>query len=130
MPVYINSHEVNCTCNIEAKSFLTRSYLQLIPRHITTTCVRASLWLSKCHPPRNAEEVYQELLESQLENPQYKDSIKQIDLDLARTYPDERYFSDGSKGHAALRRVLVAFSKYDVNLGYVQGMNFIVGALL
>jgi len=88
------------------------------------------MWLSKCGPPRNADEIYQDLLESNFETPQYLASVKQIELDLNRTFPDENYFSNKSKGKEALRRVLLAFSKYDHVLGYVQGMNFIVAALL
>lgn len=34
------------------------------------------------------------------------------------------------EGQQALSRVLLAFSKYDSTIGYVQGMNFIVGSLL
>ncbi|CAG9322285.1 unnamed protein product [Blepharisma stoltei] len=130
MPVSINTHEIQCDCNLEDKSFFTRSYRQFVPSRVSTSCNRATTWLLKCNPPRNAEEIYQELLESPLETQQYKDSTKQIELDLARTYPDEQYFSENSKGQAALRRVLYAFSKYDHYLGYVQGMNFIVAALL
>jgi hypothetical protein len=40
------------------------------------------------------------------------------------------YYSDTGPGQGALRRVLTTFAKYDPQLGYVQGMNFIVGALL
>lgn len=58
------------------------------------------------------------------------DSIRQIDLDIGRTYPDVPYYSSGNPGNRALQRVLTAFIKYDITLGYVQGMNFIVGALL
>ena len=32
----------------------------------------------------------------------------------------------GGKGHNKLRRVLIAFSNYDNQVDYVQGMNFIV----
>lgn len=35
-----------------------------------------------------------------------------------------------AKGSKSLSRVLLAFSKYDNTIGYVQGMNFIVGSLL
>lgn len=94
------------------------------------SCPRAQVWVKKCSPPRNADEIYQELLESPIETPQYLASAKQIELDLNRTFPDENYYSNKSKGKEALRRVLLAFSKYDHELGYVQGMNFIVGALL
>ena len=34
------------------------------------------------------------------------------------------------EGQKSLGRVLLAFSKYDNTIGYVQGMNFIVGSLL
>jgi hypothetical protein len=40
------------------------------------------------------------------------------------------YYSDTGPRQGALRRVLTTFAKYDPQLGYVQGMNFIVGALL
>lgn len=33
-------------------------------------------------------------------------------------------------GQQSLSRILQTFSKYDKTIGYVQGMNFIVGALL
>ena len=36
----------------------------------------------------------------------------------------------GGKGHEKLRRVLIAFSNYDCQVDYVQGMNFIVAQLL
>jgi hypothetical protein len=49
---------------------------------------------------------------------------------LNRTFPDEPYFSDRGPGQGALRRVLSTFAKYDPQLGYVQGMNFIAAALL
>ena len=39
-------------------------------------------------------------------------------------------FAKGGIGQLELKRVLMTFSKYDINLGYVQGMNFIIGALL
>ena len=37
---------------------------------------------------------------------------------------------EGGVGQNEMERVLVAYSKYDTQIGYVQGMNFIVGALL
>lgn len=38
--------------------------------------------------------------------------------------------SMGGRGHEKLRRVLVAFSNYERQVNYVQGMNFIVAQLL
>eukprot|EP00250_Pteridium_aquilinum_P005691 c15744_g1_i1 orf=358-1620(-) len=56
-------------------------------------------------------------------------SIKQIDHDLARTFPSHPWL-DSSDGQAALRRVLVAYSLRDSHVGYCQGMNFVAGLLL
>ncbi|CAG9330434.1 unnamed protein product [Blepharisma stoltei] len=123
------THKIQCTCDHEEKSFLVRSYYNFRHRKQTVSCKRAKEWLQYCHPPRNMEDVYNNLLENPLDTHEFRASCKQIDLDIHRTYPDEIYFLD-PEGQSALRRVLVAFSKYDHNLGYVQGMNFIVGALL
>jgi hypothetical protein len=50
---------------------------------------------------------------------------------VSRTFPQEEAFmSKTSFGQQSLQRVLLAFSKYDNSIGYVQGMNFIVGCLL
>ncbi len=54
----------------------------------------------------------------------------QIKRDLSRTYPHCPYFAENGTGQAQLERVLVTFTKYDPKIGYVQGMNFVVGALL
>ena len=56
------------------------------------------------------------------------DSLAQIERDLGRTFPRHHYFmkSIGGRGHEKLRRVLIAFSNYERQVNYVQGMNFIV----
>jgi hypothetical protein len=53
---------------------------------------------------------------------------RQIDLDLARTFPGHRLLSSAD-GAAQLRSVLIAYARRDPRVGYVQGMGF-VGALL
>lgn len=57
-----------------------------------------------------------------------EDSLDQIERDLGRTFPRHHYFmkSIGGRGHEKLRRVLIAFSNYESQVKYVQGMNFIV----
>jgi len=57
-----------------------------------------------------------------------EDSLAQIERDLGRTFPRHHYFmkSIGGRGHEKLRRVLIAFSNYERQVNYVQGMNFIV----
>eukprot|EP00826_Nyctotherus_ovalis_P064710 TRINITY_DN9498_c0_g2_i1.p4 TRINITY_DN9498_c0_g2~~TRINITY_DN9498_c0_g2_i1.p4 ORF type:complete len:109 (+),score=19.61 TRINITY_DN9498_c0_g2_i1:415-741(+) len=39
-------------------------------------------------------------------------------------------FIEGGVGQQQLERALLTFAKYDPEIGYVQGMNFVVGALL
>ncbi|KAH7434660.1 hypothetical protein KP509_06G029100 [Ceratopteris richardii] len=56
-------------------------------------------------------------------------AIKQIDHDLARTFPSHPWL-DSSEGQASLRNVLVAYSLRDAHVGYCQGMNFVAGLLL
>lgn len=53
----------------------------------------------------------------------------QIDLDVQRTFPGHRYF-ESSAGRAALKQVLLAYSRVDPVIGYCQGMNFLAGSLL
>jgi hypothetical protein len=55
----------------------------------------------------------------------------QIKLDINRTFPNQAIFETREgEGQQSLSRVLLAFSKYDNKIGYVQGMNFIVGSFL
>lgn len=59
-----------------------------------------------------------------------------IERDLNRTFPDNIHFHRESFQKEepsmikALRRVLLAFSIYDTNIGYCQSMNFLAGLLL
>ncbi|RCH90252.1 GTPase-activating protein, partial [Rhizopus stolonifer] len=56
---------------------------------------------------------------------------KMIQRDLARTFPGHTYFkeSDG-QGQEGLYNVVRAYSSYDHEVGYCQGLAFIVGPLL
>lgn len=126
-----NLHTIQCSCEYEERNLLTRSYMQLFQRNRTTSCRRAQEWLRRCRVPSDSDTLFREISSSMCENDKsFLDSQRQIELDIGRTYPDEAYFAETSPGQAALRRVLIAFSKYDTHLGYVQGMNFIAGALL
>lgn len=55
---------------------------------------------------------------------------KAIQRDLARTYPDQTYFRDASQGQQDLFDVVKAYALYDDEVGYCQGIQFIVGPLL
>lgn len=54
----------------------------------------------------------------------------QIRKDMDRTFPLCDFFKIGEPGQIMLQRLLKTFCKYDEKVGYIQGMNFIVGSLL
>ncbi|KAI8558178.1 hypothetical protein RHMOL_Rhmol04G0069500 [Rhododendron molle] len=53
----------------------------------------------------------------------------QIDHDLNRTFPGHPWL-DTPEGHATLKRVLVAYSFRDSDVGYCQGLNYVAALLL
>eukprot|EP00123_Amoebidium_parasiticum_P009804 comp19719_c0_seq1/m.23476 comp19719_c0_seq1/g.23476 ORF comp19719_c0_seq1/g.23476 comp19719_c0_seq1/m.23476 type:complete len:602 (-) comp19719_c0_seq1:653-2458(-) len=56
---------------------------------------------------------------------------KQIMKDIARTFPEHAFFNDNAgMGQETLFRVTKAFSLHDPEMGYCQGMAFIVGIFL
>ncbi|KAF2284844.1 hypothetical protein P3X46_012104 [Hevea brasiliensis] len=56
-------------------------------------------------------------------------ATRQIDHDLPRTFPGHPWL-DTPEGHATLRRVLVAYSFRDSDVGYCQGLNYVAALLL
>lgn len=79
-------------------------------------------------------DYYQSLLEPNRPNEPNKKlnpSSKQIELDLLRTLPNNKYFETlDSSGTIRLRRVLTAFSEHDPKVGYCQGMNRLAAVAL
>ena len=70
--------------------------------------------------------VYRELLEKH--NPETKAVIEK---DLHRTFPDVEEFKISiSSGKNRLYNVLKAYSEYDPEVGYCQGMNYLAAMLL
>ncbi|KAF9437237.1 GTPase-activating protein [Entomortierella beljakovae] len=55
---------------------------------------------------------------------------KQITRDLSRTFPSHEYFQAEGTGQEALFNVVKAYSLYDPEVGYCQGLSFVVGPLL
>jgi hypothetical protein len=54
-----------------------------------------------------------------------------IQKDLHRTFPDHPLFDAPTKyGQVALRNILTAYSAYDSEVGYCQGMGFIAAILI
>jgi hypothetical protein len=87
--------------------------------------LRGMIWqlFSKSKDPE-LEEQYMRLLK--------EDSVyeKAILRDLPRTFPKHEYFETDGPGQQALFNVVKAYSLYDAEVGYCQGLAFIVGPLL
>ncbi|KAH7648732.1 tbc domain-containing [Cryptosporidium bovis] len=54
--------------------------------------------------------------------------VNSIYMDVCRTYPSILYFKE--EGRNYLSKVLLIYSLIDIDVGYVQGMNFLVGCIL
>lgn len=78
--------------------------------------------------------LYSELLEEadQIDENEH-DKLRQINLDLNRTFPDHPFFSDqkyGKIGQEKLKRALRAYAMYNKDVGYTQSINFLMGFFL
>lgn len=51
-----------------------------------------------------------------------------IKIDISRTFPETEKFDDSHQNK--LLRILSAYSNFNLDVGYCQGMNFIAGLLL
>ncbi|KDN42490.1 TBC-domain-containing protein [Tilletiaria anomala UBC 951] len=105
-------------------------------RHFLKLCIsgiplsyRSQVW-SECSGVNEMAEPgrYEELLSEH--NGEQNQCLTQIDLDVHRTMPTNVFFGGDGPGVPKLRRVLVAFSWYDVEIGYCQAMNNIAATLL
>ncbi|GAA5867063.1 hypothetical protein JCM3774_004375 [Rhodotorula dairenensis] len=100
---------------------LSRAIQQGIP-----PALRGMTWqLMAAAKDENLEFVYSELLK------QTSPHEKSIARDLNRTFPKHEYFKDAEGvGQENLFNVVKAYSIYDDEVGYTQGLQFIVGPLL
>ncbi|KAI8995192.1 rab-GTPase-TBC domain-containing protein [Gaertneriomyces semiglobifer] len=53
-----------------------------------------------------------------------------IRRDISRTFPDLEQFREGGEAQDKLFRILKAYSVYDPEVGYCQGLSFVVGVLI
>ncbi|KAL3314160.1 Growth hormone-regulated TBC protein 1 [Cichlidogyrus casuarinus] len=56
-----------------------------------------------------------------------------IDVDIPRTFPENKYFADDQTPDSkvtSLKNVLHAFTSTNIDIGYCQGMNYIVALIL
>ncbi|KAL5631239.1 hypothetical protein ACGC1H_006925 [Rhizoctonia solani] len=88
--------------------------------------LRGMMWqLMSASKDTALEKVYSDLLKKPTPHE------KAIMRDLGRTFPHHEFFNDGSGlGQENLFNVLKAYSLYDPDVGYCQGLAFIVATLL
>lgn len=65
-----------------------------------------------------------------MEQPWNDKTAKIIELDLERTFPDNVYFVKNNPCYEGMRKVLNCLSVILPEMGYCQGLNFIVGTLI
>lgn len=92
---------------------------------------RSELWLISSGAKRERKfnpRYYEQILNNY---PEYITSIyeKTIINDLSRTFPSEPEFNTDSN-IKKLKNILIAYSRRNAVVGYIQGFNFIVGRLL
>lgn len=99
---------------------LSRAIQQGIP-----PVIRGPIWqLMSSAKDTELEETYKALLK--LSSPHEK----AIHKDLARTFPNHQFFQGTGTGQESLFMVVKAYSLYDREVGYTQGLAFVVAALL
>ncbi|KAJ1965386.1 GTPase-activating protein [Dispira parvispora] len=108
---------------------VVKKHSRLVAQHIQggiPSALRGTIWqLMARSKDLSVEQQYTKLLA--LSTP----AEKQITLDLPRTLPREEYFKEpNGPGQMALFRVLKAYALYDPEVGYCQGIAFIVAPLL
>ena len=73
-----------------------------------------------------SENVYKKLIEHIDTN-----VLNQIEVDLHRTLPEKKLFQEkDGLGQQALSNILCAYANYDPEVGYCQGMGYIVAYLI
>ncbi|GAA6024180.1 hypothetical protein JCM10207_005596 [Rhodosporidiobolus poonsookiae] len=100
---------------------LSRAIQKGIPQ-----ALRGMVWqLMAAAKDSSLEFIYSELLKKPSPHE------KSIARDLSRTFPKHEYFAEaGGVGQGNLFNVVKAYSLYDDEVGYTQGLQFIVGPLL
>ncbi|KAI7870465.1 rab-GTPase-TBC domain-containing protein [Spinellus fusiger] len=88
--------------------------------------VRGLIWQSMCKSASlHLETVYDQLCRDRSPHERI------IQRDLARTFPHiDMFKQENGPGQVSMRRILEAYSLYDANVGYCQGLAFLVGPLL
>ncbi|CAO3618537.1 unnamed protein product [Cunninghamella blakesleeana] len=100
---------------------LSMKLQQGIPPHL-----RGHIWQTICQ----SDSLHLETVYSQLYK-EHSPHERIIQRDLTRTFPNiDMFQQENGDGQLAMRRILIAYSLYDGQVGYCQGLAFLVGPLL
>ena len=120
----------NFTYKILIKLILNKLYNQIV-KNINNNNIVKKIWnqellkYSDFIGINNLDTIYQNYIMN-------SDNIydKEITKDLLRTLPNDSSFQRGSSRYQKLFNILKAYSNYNNEIGYAQGMNFIVAKLI
>ncbi|KAI8613656.1 rab-GTPase-TBC domain-containing protein [Chytriomyces sp. MP71] len=88
--------------------------------------IRGTVWQLMC---KGKSEEMEATYRALLTRPSSHEKV--IQRDLARTFPKHPHFADaGGPGQESLMNVIKAYSVYDTEVGYCQGIAFVTGPLL
>ncbi|KAH3762180.1 ecotropic viral integration site 5 protein [Pelomyxa schiedti] len=91
-------------------------------------CLRGYLWQKlSCSGERQTSHPQE--YEMHLKSTEDNEFARKIKVDVGRTFPNHPFFATAT-GQETLYRVLYAYSVRDSDVGYCQGLNFVVGTLL
>jgi len=91
--------------------------------------LRLTIWrsifkYSKISKAENIKNLYLKYLK--IESKYLDDILK----DINRTMPEDHTFRSGKINNIKLKNILIAYSNYNSNIGYAQGLNFIVASAI
>lgn len=91
--------------------------------------LRPLQWFVISGAAKRASEKEPMYYRSMVELGQSSSDCNQIEIDLARTFPDNIWLRT-DEAHRMLRRLLLAYSTHNPSVGYCQGLNYLAGMLL
>ncbi|XP_052274316.1 TBC1 domain family member 2B-like isoform X2 [Dreissena polymorpha] len=107
--------------SVELKNLIRQGVPHLYREEVWKGCIQLHVGDIQ---EKNGDGYYQALLQRKAQSRGLDLAMKQIELDLLRTLPNNRHYeSIESEGILKLRRVLLAFSEYNRLIGYCQGLN-------
>ncbi|XP_025110931.1 TBC1 domain family member 2B-like isoform X2 [Pomacea canaliculata] len=112
----------------ELKALVRMGVPHAFKEHIWKGCINLHVGATR---DKLGPQYYKKDLGERIKNSKFNPAVKQIDLDLLRTLPNNRHFdSMDSDGIPKLRRVLLSYSVHNPLIGYCQGLNRLVAIAL